>query len=382
MNIKQLRKVKVVAYDPDWPRAFCIEAEAIRSVMGTLVVEINHIGSTSIPNAAAKPIIDMMLVVTDIKKVDTLTDQLATLGYIAKGEYGIPGRRFFTKDNGGERTHHLHIFQSGNPEINRHLAFRDYMRSHPDGLEVYSRLKTDLARRYPLDIESYMDGKDAFIKGINRKAAIDQSFRPKAILLLGPTGSGKTPLGELLEKESFAGKKCFHFDFGDRLRRSAAKPTGLLSDAELADVNNSLHTGVLLTDEQFLIAEKLLGGFIEETGVSRSGLIVLNGLPRHSGQAAALEKIVRMMAVVILDCNAATVLERIRTDAGGDRGNRVDDTIEQVRRKLDIFNEKTLPLVEYYQKCGVRIVRFTVDAYSTAADTRKALANQLNQTLG
>ncbi|XUX00852.1 MAG: GrpB family protein [Dehalogenimonas sp.] len=171
MNIRQSRKVKVVSYDPTWPTVFNSEAEAVRVALGSLVTEIHHIGSTSIPSAAAKPIIDMMPVVTNIDLVDAANDPLATIGYSGRGEYGIPGRRFFVKETPGERSHHLHVFQYGNPEIARHLAFRDYMMAHPDELEAYCILKSALAKQYPGDIESYIAGKDAFIKDIDRKAA-------------------------------------------------------------------------------------------------------------------------------------------------------------------------------------------------------------------
>jgi adenylate kinase len=203
----------------------------------------------------------------------------------------------------------------------------------------------------------------------------------KAILLLGPTGSGKTPLGELLEKEGVAGRKCFHFDFGSQLRGYALNPTDLLSDVELAVVNNSLLTGILLTDEQFTIAEKLLGAFITEHNIGNEGFIILNGLPRHAGQAAALEKMVQIVALVILECDAATVMERIRTDAGGDRGGRIDDTIEDVKRKLEIFAEKTLPLVKYYEERRVPIIHVVVGLCDSQTTTRDAFSGRLNPIL-
>jgi adenylate kinase family enzyme len=205
---------------------------------------------------------------------------------------------------------------------------------------------------------------------------------PEAVLLLGPTGAGKTPLGDLLEKEGLGGWRCFHFDFGAQLRGYAAAPTGLLTTSELGVVADSLRTGALLTDQHFSIAEKLLKAFIQDNETGQGGLIILNGLPRHAGQAAALEKLVRMKSVIVLDCEVATVLERIQNDAGGDRGERIDDTLEQVKRKLKIFNEKTLPLVEHYQKRDVPIIRVDVGACDPAGDTRNGLAGSFDRMLG
>lgn len=88
------------------------------------------------------------------------------------GEFGIIGRRFFRKDNiEGIRTHHIHTFTTGSAQVIRHLAFRDYMRSHPKTAREYSEIKQQLAQKYPYDIESYMDGKNGFIQEIDRKAA-------------------------------------------------------------------------------------------------------------------------------------------------------------------------------------------------------------------
>jgi GrpB-like predicted nucleotidyltransferase (UPF0157 family) len=169
--VNQFRKVKVVPYNSAWPDAFNTEAETIKHILGAIIADIHHIGSTSMPGAAAKPIIDIIPVVTDIAAVDAFNDRLAAIGYVAKGEYGIPGRRFFIKDTAGERSQHLHIFQQGSLEITRHLALRDYLIAHPDELDAYCRLKTGLARQHENDIEAYMDGKDSFIKEIDRKAA-------------------------------------------------------------------------------------------------------------------------------------------------------------------------------------------------------------------
>ncbi len=133
---------------------------------------IHHIGSTSIDTIYAKPIIDMLAEVKDIEKVAPLNAAIEALGYVSMGELGIPGRRFFRKDNhAGIRTHHLHVFEVGSPQIDRHLVFRDYLRCHVEAAQIYSELKQKLAQQYPIDIENYMDGKAEFIKETDKKAA-------------------------------------------------------------------------------------------------------------------------------------------------------------------------------------------------------------------
>jgi mRNA-degrading endonuclease RelE of RelBE toxin-antitoxin system len=111
-------------------------------------------------------------VVSDVSRFDEKTPQMEALGYEAKGEFGIPGRRYFRKDDArGDRTHQIHAFQSGSPEIERHLAFRDFLRAHPRQAKRYEALKERLASLYPTDIGSYADGKDDFIKAMDAKAA-------------------------------------------------------------------------------------------------------------------------------------------------------------------------------------------------------------------
>lgn len=162
--------IQVVDYDPAWPEKFKKEAERIRRILGDCCCEIYHIGSTSVPGLAAKPIIDIMPVVTDLGKADALASQFEASGYEYLGEFGIPGRRYLRK-GGDERTHQIHIFEAENErEIRRHLAVRNYLRTHPDDAEDYGRLKKELAGRYPWDIDGYCDGKDAFVKELEKKA--------------------------------------------------------------------------------------------------------------------------------------------------------------------------------------------------------------------
>ena len=164
------REVKVVPHDPAWREAFRTEAATLRSVLGEEAVAIHHIGSTSIPGLAAKPTIDVLIEARKIEKVDVFDEAMGEKGYEAWGEHGIPGRRFFTKNRGSKHPYHVHIFQSGTPEAERHLAFRDYLIQNPKTADAYGDLKKNLAEKFPTDIESYMDGKDAFIKQTEREA--------------------------------------------------------------------------------------------------------------------------------------------------------------------------------------------------------------------
>lgn len=157
--------IRVVTYDSSWPLSFVTEAGRIQALMSGVIVQIHHIGSTSIPGIMAKPIIDMLAEVNSLDKLDKCTPDLIALGYEAKGEFGIPGRRYFRRDDEqGIRTHQIHAFRAGSPEIPRHLAFRDYLIAHPDIALKYGEWKKELAARFPDDIYGYMDGKDAFIK--------------------------------------------------------------------------------------------------------------------------------------------------------------------------------------------------------------------------
>lgn len=166
---KQIRVIEVVPYRTDWKDCYLAEAESIRSVFKDEIVSIHHIGSTSIPGIYAKPIIDILVEVKDINTVDQYNGRMQELGYIAKGEGGICGRRFFLKGL-YKRTHHVHMFQSGNLELERHLRFRDYMIAHPEDAKKYEELKKKLADQYRYDPVGYTDGKDAFIKEIDKKA--------------------------------------------------------------------------------------------------------------------------------------------------------------------------------------------------------------------
>ena len=165
-----MRNIEVVPYDPKWVESFEEERVLLQNVFDGYAESIHHIGSTAIIGIPAKPVIDIMIVVREIGLVDRLDPRMIEEGYTPKGEFGIPGRRYFPKGTDEHRTHHVHVFQTGAPDVDRHNAFRDYLNTHEEEAKEYGRLKTELARRFPTDIESYMDGKDAFIKRTQEKA--------------------------------------------------------------------------------------------------------------------------------------------------------------------------------------------------------------------
>lgn len=165
-----MQQVTMSDYNPKWPVMFKEEAAVIAEILKDNFLKIFHIGSTSVEGLKAKPIIDMLLVVRDIEKLDTVTDKFENIGYEAKGEFGLPGRRYFRK-GGNARTHQIHAYQYDNmSEILRHIAFRDYLRHHKDICRQYAKLKTELAAKFSKDIISYCEGKDLFIKDTEKKA--------------------------------------------------------------------------------------------------------------------------------------------------------------------------------------------------------------------
>ena len=155
--------VEVVPYDPQWLELFTQEAAKIRAALGENCVAVYHIGSTSISGLSAKPIIDMVPVVKDILAVNAAA--LESLGYEGRGEMGMLFRRYFSN-----RVCHLHIWEEGNPEIDKHLIFRNYLIEHPDELKRYESLKLNLAKLFKQDRASYTLSKDDLIKEILQKA--------------------------------------------------------------------------------------------------------------------------------------------------------------------------------------------------------------------
>ena len=162
--------VTVSEYNSDWPRKYAEEREKIIRILGENCIAAYHIGSTSVPGLAAKPIIDILVAVRSLRQVDDAENEFNKLGYEYLGEFGIKGRRYLRK-GGDERTHQIHIFHDDDwNNIGRHLAFRDYMRTHEKEKREYEELKKSLALKFPFDIENYCNGKEAFIRKTERLA--------------------------------------------------------------------------------------------------------------------------------------------------------------------------------------------------------------------
>lgn len=168
--VNRAMNIIVTHYDENWVQLFKTEEKKIREIFKDEIGEIHHIGNTAVPGLKAKPIFDIMPIVKNIEIINTFNTKMIAIGYEPLGELGIKGRRYFRK--GGEnRTHQIHIFQFDNDfEIERHLAVREYLKSHKKDVIEYGKLKEQLANEFPKDIEGYSSGKDNFVKNLERRA--------------------------------------------------------------------------------------------------------------------------------------------------------------------------------------------------------------------
>lgn len=162
--------VVVVEYDPTWVATFALLRGTLAKSLENLPVEIEHVGSTSVPGASAKPIIDIDVVVPSKDYLAKAIELLASAGYRHQGDLGITGREAF-ENPVGLPPHHLYLVVSGNREHTRHILFRDYLMKHPDEAREYSNLKEALAVKFRNDRGSYTEAKTEFIEGILRLAS-------------------------------------------------------------------------------------------------------------------------------------------------------------------------------------------------------------------
>lgn len=164
--------ITVVDYDPEWVDAYEKEERQIRNATGEYLEEIEHIGSTSVPGLAAKPVVDIVAGVETLEDADRCIEPLQTLGwnYVPELEESIPDRRYFRKMDSGNHTHHLHMVETTSNWWNRHILFRDYLREHPEVVREYEDLKRELAEQHRWNVSEYTGAKTDFIQNVEERA--------------------------------------------------------------------------------------------------------------------------------------------------------------------------------------------------------------------
>jgi GrpB-like predicted nucleotidyltransferase (UPF0157 family) len=165
-------QIRIVDYDPQWPKLFEREADRIRAALGRRALRIEHTGSTSVPGLVAKPIIDVLLVVTNSGNEDSYLPALEAAGYLLRiRETNWFEHRMF---NAPDTEMNLHVFSSGCPEIDRMLTFRDWLRSHAADRDLYARTKLALVQKEWKYVQNYADAKTAVIEEIIARARIER----------------------------------------------------------------------------------------------------------------------------------------------------------------------------------------------------------------
>lgn len=163
-------RIEIVEYDPAWPVRFEREATRMREILGDNVVSIEHVGSTSVPGLAAKPIVDVCPVVSDMDDGETCAELLQRSGYYRsekdRGDDWIELGR--TADDGQE--FNVHVRPRDSEAVRKYLLLREYLRDHPRARDEYARVKRTAAERYPRDISKYTREKSAVIESIVQKA--------------------------------------------------------------------------------------------------------------------------------------------------------------------------------------------------------------------
>lgn len=163
--------VVIEPYDPRWARDFELLRERIWPAIEDFAIAIEHVGSTSVPGLAAKPILDIDVVVASQEAVQLAIERLAAIDYSHRGNLGIEGREAFRAAS-NQPAHNLYVCRKDSAALRDHLTFRDYLRAHPETAQAYANLKQDLARHFPDDIDRYATAKTDFITGVLENAGI------------------------------------------------------------------------------------------------------------------------------------------------------------------------------------------------------------------
>lgn len=175
-------KVMVTPYNKAWRSDFEKIKSEIEAAVGDLIVGIEHVGSTSVEGMWAKPCIDLDVIIREDTAFDAVVEKLAAIGYIHEGDLGIKGREAFRYSHKPHlRTHHLYVCPQNSAELHRHIAFRDFLRSNPEAVRKYSRVKETAARLFPDDVDGYIAYKSPCIEelyglcGLKRQAGDDDA---------------------------------------------------------------------------------------------------------------------------------------------------------------------------------------------------------------
>jgi GrpB-like predicted nucleotidyltransferase (UPF0157 family) len=166
------KRVIVLPYNEKWKEEFEKIKNELEQVIGNDIISIEHVGSTSVEGLAAKPIIDIDIVI-DFEMFGQVKNKLETIGYKHEGDLGITGREAFKYENKEHlMKHHLYVCHKNNKELKKHIVFRDWLREHSDDRDMYSKIKVEMAKKYPNDIDSYIEGKTPCVIKIYKKCGL------------------------------------------------------------------------------------------------------------------------------------------------------------------------------------------------------------------
>lgn len=167
MDPKMRGLVRVEPWNPQWDVQFRAIAAMLEDCLGPLAVAVEHVGSTSVAGLAAKPILDIDVVIAARDDLPAVEERLAAIGFRHDGDGDIPGREVFRRTfEDAFMAYHVYVCARDSAELARHLAFRGWLRAHPEDRDAYGRLKAELALRFPRDIDAYMAGKHDWIRGV------------------------------------------------------------------------------------------------------------------------------------------------------------------------------------------------------------------------
>lgn len=178
-----MREIIIEDYNPKWAEEFEKLKQVYLAKLKDINVDIQHVGSTSVYGLSAKPIIDIDIIVNSEKEVKEVIERLEELGYVHEGDLGIKGREAFKRYSdkvpykiGIDKwiSHHLYVCIKGCISLENHLRLRDYLSKNPDAVIEYGNLKKELSNKYKYDIDSYVEGKTAFITNILNKQGISK----------------------------------------------------------------------------------------------------------------------------------------------------------------------------------------------------------------